>query len=566
MTRAKFLAVTAALLTCAAGFPGTALGQYTPDQNVPTVEGVCVSNCGTSSSNSTSTGDTWGTQLGLALRSWVGRQVSGEASRDRASATNHDAVAAQQAGNLDEALRLYRQAHRQNTGSLIIRANLMTALVLVAWRDFQNRPNTTALSYVERLLDEMDGLRDPAVAAQAPDYNDILAAAARIRDSIESVRAGERQAAENARALGAASRRISGIASDLAGQLNDSRSAASTTGLGFGDPSEAADLRDAPNEAVSLVARATLPPNIPPFQEVDNSPGREAWLRGIDAAARGDWELAAAWFGTARLRDPNNPALGRAVELAEWTRNFYRTNARRPADQQGVVAQRTEMESALRVPRDEDLALLFRDIQSDPALRVPRDEDLSLLFASGDPPPSPRLTPEQQRRADLYRDTLQMLPPEDLDFMAPDPVTAREEMIGQLAGGVRQGLAQRGRGISNGDWTDHLAPEVRGMLADLREALPAPTQGPMNYTSDLLTAAAMDRVDVAVGDAAVSLLLLGDLAGAERAIAQGMSWEVGATSSAQYRRAYELVRSWRGYTAINGLSGLAPGGEVQPVH
>jgi hypothetical protein len=62
-----------------------------------------------------------------------------------------------------------------------------------------------------------------------------------------------------------------------------------------------------------------LPPGVPRLEEVENSPGKEAWLRGMDAVVQHDWQLALACFQTAQQKDPTNAALGRAVDLAKWT-------------------------------------------------------------------------------------------------------------------------------------------------------------------------------------------------------------------------------------------------------
>lgn len=81
---------------------------------------------------------------------------------------------------------------------------------------------------------------------------------------------------------------------------------------------------------------------LPVYKEIASSPGRVAWLRGMDAVARRDWELAAAWFGTAKLRDPSNAAIGRATNLAIWTRDKLRSP--KSAKPQIVVPKPADLE------------------------------------------------------------------------------------------------------------------------------------------------------------------------------------------------------------------------------
>lgn len=523
----RLLVITSALVSVS--WPGLARAQYTPDQNVPTVEGVCVSNCNSSSSNST--GDTWGTQLGTALRSWVGRQMSGQAGRDRASQINHDAIAAQQAGNLDESLRLFRQAHQHNANSLVIRANLMQTLVMVAWRDFQARPNNATLSAIERLLDECDGLASPAIATEISYYGEILDAAARMRSGIASVREGERQAAENARALGAASPQISSIASNLAGQLNDVRASPASSSLGFGDPSAVADLRDAPSDPVDARGvLVSLPPNLPRLEQVEHSPGRDAWLRGMDAVRLHDWELATAWFQTAQLRDPHNEALHNAVVLSEWTRAYYRqAHSGQPS---------TPLDPALRNPQNVDVNTLLRD----PAVRAPEDSALDLLFA--DQRQESRaslaavLTPEERARIREPSDT-------DMQFL-PCLEAARRNDEAELADLFRPHSRAE------------VIQDIRNQLTSMsREEVDAAQRS--HSDPELVQAArqfyARDLLHLAVVQAR-----RGDFDGAERLLTQ-------ATEMAPEETVYGIARDeMRRAYGPGGLAGPAPGTEIQPAH
>jgi hypothetical protein len=255
---------------------------------------------------------------------------------------------------------------------------------------------------------------------------------------------------------------------------------------------------------------------------VEHSPGYEAWLRGMDAVAQHDWELAAAWFGTARLRDPDNAALRRAVEISEWTRDFYRRPDARAA-------------AALQLPQDADLALLFD----------PRPL----------PPELPGMTPEERQRVTMAQSANAPLP-EDLDLLMRDSAQDRNEMVETVPFQERRRLADRGVTLPPAnDWTDELAPEVRGMLAELREALPPRTYGPPSpsaSSSDLMNAGVAE-LSHGYADDAIVRVLYGDLGGAERALGGASQF-----GGAEYSRALQLVRQWGGGSQTNDL-GLAPG-------
>lgn len=126
--------------------------------------------------------------------------------------------------------------------------------------------------------------------------------------------------------------------------------------------------------------------NLPRLEEVENSPGAEAWRRGMDAVVQSDWELASAMFATALQRDPTNAALQRAVDLAEWTKNYRRDR------QVAMATAQTALERDLRTPRSSDLEPLFEQAttdQTEAALRRSQDSDLKYMFAPGAVPDAP---------------------------------------------------------------------------------------------------------------------------------------------------------------------------------
>lgn len=97
--------------------------------------------------------------------------------------------------------------------------------------------------------------------------------------------------------------------------------------------------------------------NLPRLEEVENSAGRQAWLRGMDAVANSDYELAAAWFGTALQRDPTNAAIARMVDGTSFVRDQRRVRAANGA----LVSSPPE---TLTAPTDADLELLREDIEA----------------------------------------------------------------------------------------------------------------------------------------------------------------------------------------------------------
>ncbi len=459
--------------------------------------------------------DGWGARAGTAINQWFRRQLSGEAANDarrqRAVQINNQANTT---SSLDDRLRMYRQAD-ELWSSPVIRLNLIEALIRVAGREYQNRnpQDATALDRMEQFLNEAEGLNREDVQS-VEGYAEVIGWLNAGRNLIAQARAELATAARHQAALGDASARISQIAGDLAAEIG-SNQATAASGLGFGDPTAVADLRDGPNSPPPLPPSA---PSVPPT----NSPGYQAWLRGMDAVAQHDWELAAAWFGTAQLRDPNNEALQRAVDLAEWTRDFYR----RP------------------------------DARAAASLQLPQDADLDLLF---DPHPLPAqlpgMTPEERQRVAIAHSSNTPLP-EDLDLLMRDSVQDRNEMVETMPFQERRHLATRGVTLPPAnDWTDQLAPEVRGMLAELRQALPPRTYGPLNPTAspnDVMTAGVAE-LSHGFADDAIVRVLYGDLGGAERALGEASQF-----GGADYSRALQLVRQWRGGSQTNNL-GLAPG-------
>jgi hypothetical protein len=111
---------------------------------------------------------------------------------------------------------------------------------------------------------------------------------------------------------------------------------------------------------------------LPRLELMENSPGREAWLRGMDAIVHRDWPLALAWFRTAQRLDPTNPALARAVILAAWT-----MDRQRPLDLPGVSDYEMFFVDRSAVPA---AAAAARQPYDSSGLQLPVASDAEFLF------------------------------------------------------------------------------------------------------------------------------------------------------------------------------------------
>jgi hypothetical protein len=481
-----------------------------------------------SSAGSSYDPNSWGAQLGTQMGTWMRRQLSGEAARDarqrRASELNRQGLATDDPW---EKLRLYREA-RELWDLPVFRLNLMYALINVADSQLRSDVRAEQLDRIEQMLNEAEALNGSDLASFEL-HPELINSLHYARNRVAQQRAALASQAANAAALQAASTRISDIAGRIANEIGASETQGSS-GLVFGDPSQAAVVRQSPPPLPPQ--RAAFQRGVPRLEEVENSPGYEAWLRGMDAVVNRDWVLAAAWFGTAQLRDPTNAAFQRAVDISVWTRDFYQRPEARAA-------------SALRVPEDSDLALLFPP-------STPEQFPASA--------PESRATPEELRRRGLAAGAQTILA-EDLDYIFRDTVAQRDSMVAAVPLDQRRQLAERGVTLPRAnDWTDQLAPEVRGMVAELRTAMPPRVYGPPT-----LDAAPADRMDDVLtemsnsaADEAIVRVLQGDLAAAERALN-----DPGLTAGrGQFARALELIQTWRGQAPTGSLTGLAPGGAI----
>lgn len=254
---------------------------------------------------------------GQRLGQWLRRQMSGEAARDarqqRAIELNNQGLAAEDPW---EKLRFYRESYAL-WNRPVIRLNLMYGLINAADARWQNdiRRGAEQLDRIDQMLNEAEALNGADLASFEL-YPELVSSLHYARNRVAQQRAALASQAANATALQDASTRISNIAGQIANEIGAAETEPSN-GLAFGDPSQASVVRRALRPLPPQ--QAAFQRGLPRLEEVENSPGYEAWLRGMDAVVKRDWVLAAAWFGTAQLRDPTNGAFQRAVELSVWT-------------------------------------------------------------------------------------------------------------------------------------------------------------------------------------------------------------------------------------------------------
>ncbi|MDX2275885.1 MAG: tetratricopeptide repeat protein [Hyphomonadaceae bacterium] len=371
---------------------------------------------------------------------------SRNARLNRATEINNQGVVQYNAGNYAAALPLYRQAFEINPNSAVIRINVMMAINGVAYQDLQTARSArdlNALDRIERSLHEVDRLNTGDVASH-PDHPTVMNVLARLRADIAWARQEEARARQYQSQLADASRRIASITEDLSASLAQNESNARrdrASPLGFGDPSQAAPpAATLPNTDTSVVdARGPIGrqySELPRLEEVENSPGREAWLRGMDAIANSDYELAAAWFGTALQRDPTNAALARGLDGTTFVRDQRRLRAAGFANGQGSTQ--------IVAPDAADISLLFADsaatrAQIDPRL-VPTEADARLLAEAPTQPIDPRLIPTDADARLLFDQTSQSIG--DLYAAYTAEMVARQATSGDAATNARRAFAR----------------------------------------------------------------------------------------------------------------------------
>jgi hypothetical protein len=71
--------------------------------------------------------------------------------------------------------------------------------------------------------------------------------------------------------------------------------------------------------------------------ELKNSPAADRITKGFQAVINHDWPVALAWWQDALNRDPNNAALKRSVELAQWMVDRPKAKAVKPVTPLGAA-------------------------------------------------------------------------------------------------------------------------------------------------------------------------------------------------------------------------------------
>lgn len=153
-----------------------------------------------------------------------------------------------------------------------------------------------------------------------------------------------------------------------------------------GNDSKVVDTRGVPKDAADLLAKVP---------ELRNSPEAERIRKGYQALRNRDWPVALVWWQEALKRDPNNAALKRSVELAQWmadrqkeTRPGAATlfNAAGAAVKKGdnqqalqLLQQLKNSNPAMTAPADRMIAEVNKRIA---ALPQPGPDDIELLFQS----------------------------------------------------------------------------------------------------------------------------------------------------------------------------------------
>lgn len=150
--------------------------------------------------------------------------------------------------------------------------------------------------------------------------------------------------------------------------------------------SKVVDARGVPRDGADLLAKVP---------ELRNSPEAERIRKGYQALVNRDWQLTLAWWRDALKRDPNNAALKRSVDLAQWMVDRQKEvrpgpvalfNAAGAAAKKGdnqqalqLLQQIKKTNPAMAVRADRMIAEINKRIA---ALPLPGPDDIDLMFQS----------------------------------------------------------------------------------------------------------------------------------------------------------------------------------------
>jgi tetratricopeptide (TPR) repeat protein len=168
-------------------------------------------------------------------------------------------------------------------------------------------------------------------------------------------------------------------------------------------PAPASPPRPAPtNDSKVVDTRGVLPGGadfLAKVPELQNSPEADRIRKGVQALLNRDWPVALTWWRDALKRDPNNAALKRSVDLAEWMVDRQREVRPGPVTLFGAANA-----AAKGGDFDRALQLLQQLKTANPAMTAPAD----------------RMIAEVQKR----RAMVQLPDPKDMDLLFQSPYAA----------------------------------------------------------------------------------------------------------------------------------------------
>lgn len=271
---------------------------------------------------------------GRRARQWVDCKLFGsgcpdqtDGRQDAGHAANEKGVQAYKKGDWATAISLFQQALQNDPNDPTYRQNLANAQA--------NMANQQAREKAER--EAMDRQRQNKVAAD------------NMQQSIQNF----------AQTLNAA---------PVSGGLDfDGRTAGTAPSGGNGGNSGGLDFTAAiamPSQTKSASAAPSGDPRVVDARvprdgayltgqvpELKNSPAADRISKGFQAVINHDWPVALAWWQDALNRDPNNAALKRSVDLAQWMVDKRKAGAAGPATPLGAAihsASRGDTAGAIR--------------------------------------------------------------------------------------------------------------------------------------------------------------------------------------------------------------------------
>ena len=125
------------------------------------------------------------------------------------------------------------------------------------------------------------------------------------------------------------------------------------------------DARNVPREGAYLIVQVP---------ELANSPAADRITKGYQAVLHHDWPVALAWWQDALQRDPNNAALKRSVDLAQWMVDPRKvTQSRPPSKLDAAVEAFSKGDDAVA------LQLIKKAKAENPALTAQADRMIAVI-------------------------------------------------------------------------------------------------------------------------------------------------------------------------------------------